>query len=204
MMIRRTFLQLAGASALAAPIILPAITRAADPAVARAAGPAGAFAFSFETLERKTGAIALAEFAGRPTLVVNTASKCGFAPQYAGLEALWRTYGARGLTVVGAPSRDFGAQEYSDEAKIAAFCATTYAVEFPLTELVKVKGPDAHPFYLWARGEAERRDLPTPRWNFHKYLIGPDGALAAAWGTSTVPRDAKIVAAIEALLPAKS
>ncbi|MFT6774703.1 MAG: glutathione peroxidase [Paracoccaceae bacterium] len=174
------------------------------PAMAHAANTKGsAFDFSFETLERRGGLLPLAEFQGSPTLVVNTASKCGFTPQYEGLQALWSTYKDRGLTVIGAPSRDFGGQEFTDEAKIADFCATTYAVDFPLTELVKVKGPDAHPFYRWARSQAEAQKLPTPRWNFHKYLIGPDGALAGAWSTQITPQDPRILAAIEALVPAK-
>lgn len=181
------------------------VALAGPAALARAARATGAnaHAFSFETLERRDGTLSLAEFAGRPVLVVNTASSCGFTPQYEGLEKLWQTYRDRGLMVIGAPSRDFGRQEFNDEGKIRDFCETTFAVDFPLTELVKVKGPEAHPFYRWAERAAREdgRDLPTPRWNFHKYLIGPDGTLAAAWDTAVEPSDRDIARRIEALLP---
>ncbi|MFT4793975.1 MAG: glutathione peroxidase [Paracoccaceae bacterium] len=186
MLIRRDILRLAACAAL-----VPTIGRASS-----------AHDFTFETLERRDGRLPLADFAGGPVLVVNTASRCGFTPQYEGLQALWTTYGPRGLTVIGAPSRDFGGQEYADESRIRDFCATTYAVEFPLTEIVRVKGTSAHPFYAWARTEAAARSWPTPSWNFHKYLIGPDGALAGAWATTTEPEAPAIIAAIEALLPA--
>lgn len=133
---------------------------------------------------------------------MNTASKCGFTPQYAGLQKLWETYRDRGLMVIGTPSADFGGQEYSDPTKIRNFCEMTYAVDFPLTEPLHVRGPDAHPFWAWARetGDARTPPLPAPGWNFHKYLIGPDGALEAAFDTRVPPEDPRIAAAVEALL----
>ena len=184
---RRAFLSLAAAAPLAA-----------HPALAAAPG---AHAFAFETLERRDGRLPLSDFAGRAVLVVNTASHCGFTPQYEGLQALWEARRGDGLTVIGAPSRDFGGQDYADEGKIRDFCESRFAVDFPLTELVKVTGPQAHPFYRWAGAEAQRRGLPRPRWNFHKYLIAPDGALAGAWPSAVTPRDPRIRAAIDALLP---
>ena len=189
---RRAFLR----RAAAAPLAL-----AAGPAIAAAPPPRGAHAFAFETLERRDGVLPLSGYAGGPVLVVNTASRCGFTPQYEGLQALWDSRRARGLVVIGAPSRDFGRQEYEDEGKIRDFCEARFAVDFPMTELVQVKGPDAHPFYRWAAAEAKRMDLPLPRWNFHKYLIAPDGALAGAWDSAVKPLDADLVAALDSLLP---
>ncbi|MDF2232988.1 glutathione peroxidase [Albimonas sp. CAU 1670] len=171
------------------------------PHMARAAG-ATAHAFVFEPLEGAGQRIALADYAGRPVLVVNTASRCGFTPQYDGLQALWETYRERGLVVVGAPSRDFGRQEYEDEGAIKDFCEVNFAIDFPMSGLVRVKGPQAHPFYAWAAAEGRGRDLPAPRWNFHKYLIGPDGGLAGAWDSAVDPQSAELTETIEALLPA--
>ena len=203
---RRAFLRLAAAPAglCALSATLPASLRAAGTGAKAAAGAqSGAHAFTFETLERRDGLLRLSEFAGRPILLVNTASRCGFTPQYEGLQALWESRREAGLVVIGAPSRDFGRQEYRDGAKIRDFCRSRFAVDFPLTELVQVKGPDAHPFYRWAGARAKAQDLPSPRWNFHKYLIGPDGALAGAWDSAARPRDPEILAAIDALLPAR-
>jgi glutathione peroxidase len=140
----------------------------------------------------------LAAWRGRPVLVVNTASFCGYTPQYKGLEALWRSERDHGLVVLGVPSNDFGAQEPGSEAEIKSFCAT-YEVSFPLTRKVKVAGPEAHPFYRWLAGELGERGVP--RWNFHKYLIDGDGRAAGAWASSTGPQAKEIAAAIAAVLP---
>lgn len=193
---RRAFLRRAAAAPLA---LAAAPALGAAPA---APPPRGAHAFVFETLERRDGALPLSDFAGAPVLLVNTASRCGFTPQYEGLQALWESRRAGGLVVIGAPSRDFGRQEYADEGKIRDFCEARFAVDFPMTELVRVKGPGAHPFYRWAAAEAKRQDLPSPRWNFHKYLIAPDGALAGAWDSAVKPLDPELAAAVDALLPA--
>src|ERR1700674_6045159 len=138
-----------------------------------------AYQFEFRSLDGDK--LPLAAWRGRPVLVVNTASFCGFTPQYRGLEALWRRYGARGLVVLGVPSNDFGEQEPGSAADIKTFCETNYQVDFPLTEKNRVVGAAAHPFYRWVAGLLG--EAGTPRWNFHKYLIGPDGPLAAAWPT---------------------
>jgi glutathione peroxidase len=157
-----------------------------------------AHGFSFPAIGG--GAIRLADFAGKPVLVVNTASECGYTPQYRGLEELWRRFRDRGLVVLGVPSNDFGRQEPGSEAAIAEFCAKTYSVDFPLTAKQTVIGGSAHPFYRWIA--AEFGEAATPKWNFHKYLVAPDGGLAALWPSSTEPLDAEIVSAIEELLPA--
>ncbi|MGH6961466.1 MAG: glutathione peroxidase, partial [Dongiaceae bacterium] len=127
--------------------------------------------------------------------VVNTASECGFTPQYAGLERLWQAYRARGLVVLGVPSNDFGRQEPGDSAGIQAFCTKNYGVDFPLTAKQTVIGGEAHPFYRWI--VAEFGEAAAPRWNFHKYLVARDGSLAALWPSTVDPLDPEITQAIE-------
>lgn len=146
------------------------------------------------------GDVPLKDFAGKPVLVVNTASACGLTPQYAGLEALWQKYGGQGLVVLGVPANDFGAQEPGTEAEIKTFCETRFSVDFPMTAKQVVVGEGAHPFYAWAA--AELGEAGTPKWNFHKYLIAPDGTLAASFGSRTAPEAPEVVAAIEAALAA--
>ena len=149
-----------------------------------------AYAFSFPGLE--SGAIRLAEFAGRPILVVNTASLCGFTPQYGGLQELWTEFHGRGLMIVGVPSNDFGGQEPGGATEIAA-TAQSHRVTFPIAAKAVVKGPNAHPFYKWA---AEARPKDVPRWNFHKYLIGRDGYIADVFPQSVEPADSRVKTAI--------
>jgi glutathione peroxidase len=156
----------------------------------------GAHAFSFPGLTG--GTIALADYAGRPVLLVNTASECGFTPQYADLKALHGRLAPRGLVVIGVPSNDFGGQEPGDAAAIQRFCSSRFQVDFPMAAKQRVLGPDAHPFYRWV-GESLGEGA-LPRWNFHKFLIGPDGALVDGWPSKVGPQDPKIVGAIEPLL----
>jgi glutathione peroxidase len=150
-----------------------------------------AYAFSFARLDG--GDIRLADFAGKPILVVNTASLCGYTPQYTGLQDLWTRFHDRGLMLLGVPSNDFGGQEPGTAADIIETASHQYGVTFPLAAKAAVKGPSAHPFYKWAAAE---RPLETPRWNFHKYLIGRDGRIAAVFPTATEPGDPKVIAAI--------
>ncbi|HWE33250.1 MAG TPA: glutathione peroxidase [Solirubrobacteraceae bacterium] len=133
---------------------------------------------------------------GHPTLIVNTASKCGFTPHYAGLQALYDRYRDRGLQVLGSPSADFAGQEFDDASEIASFCETNYGVRFPLTERTSVR---ADPSPLW-RDLAQQPNSGPPVWNFTKYLVGSDGKLIARWATNVKPEDPKIVAAIDAAL----
>jgi len=143
--------------------------------------------------------LAMSAFAGKPVLLVNTASFCGFTPQYEGLQALWERYRDRGLVVLGVPSNDFGNQEPGSEQEIKAFCETRFDVDFPLTEKYSVAGGHAHPLYKWIA--AELGEDMAPRWNFHKYLIAPDGSLAGAWPSQVKPDSDAVVAAVEATLP---
>ena len=151
-----------------------------------------AYAFSFDGLDG--GSVRLAEHSGKPILIVNTASLCGYTPQYAGLQELWKRYRERGLLIIGVPSNDFGGQEPGGAPEIHKTAQGEYGVSFPLTAKVDVKGPSAHPFYKWA---ALEKPGESPRWNFHKYLIGHDGRIAAAFSTQTEPTDPKVIAAIE-------
>ena len=138
----------------------------------------------------------LADFKGKAVLIVNTASECGFTPQYADLQRLWEQYRDRDLVVLGVPSNDFGAQEPGDERAIAAFCSERYAVDFPMAEKVEVIGANAHPFYRWI-AESVGEDA-VPRWNFHKYLIDGDGNLVAMWPSKVGPMSAEVQDAIKA------
>jgi len=156
-----------------------------------------AWSFSFTAIDGKP--LPLSEFEGKAVLVVNTASQCGFTPQYKGLEELYRKYRDRGLIVLGVPCNDFGAQEPGGSAEIQNFCESNFAVDFPLTEKVKVTGEEAHPFFRWAA--KEMGPLAKPRWNFHKYLIAPDGRLVDWFSTVTSPDAASVSRSIEANLP---
>src|SRR5689334_3414627 len=160
------------------------------------AEPAGAFDYKFEAIEG--GKLPLAQWRGKVLLIVNTASFCGYTPQYEGLQALWERYQARGLVVIGVPSNDFGAQEPKAEAEIQAFCKGAYNVTFPLTTKQVVKGQHAHPFYLWAR--AALGDANAPGWNFHKYLVGRDGKLVAGYKSQVEPLSSEMLKAVETAL----
>ena len=180
------------AGAMTTPVIAPTIALAQAPAMSRIT----AYAFSFSGLE--TGDIKLADHAGKPILVVNTASLCGYTPQYAGLQQLWTRYHERGLMIVGVPSNDFGGQEPGGAEEIMHTAHGQYGIGFPLAAKAQVKGPSPHPFYKWAASE---RPLETPRWNFHKYLVGRDGHIAAVFTTDIEPMDARVIDAIVKQLP---
>jgi glutathione peroxidase len=156
----------------------------------------GAHGIAFATIDGAP--LPLAGFRGKPVLVVNTASFCGFTPQYAGLETLHQRYASRGLIVLAVPSNDFGAQEPGTAAEIKDFCSTRYHTTFPLAAKERVIGADAHPFYQWI--EAELGEAGVPRWNFHKYLIAPDGSLGGAWPSAVAPLAPEVIEEIERLL----
>lgn len=156
----------------------------------------GAHDFSFTTIDGKP--LDLKSLAGRPILLVNVASYCGFTPQYTDLQALHENYGPRGLVVLGVPCNDFGAQEPRSEGEIAKFCESMYDVTFPMTSKQKVIGPEAHDLYKWIAAEAG--EGAAPKWNFHKYLIGKDGSLQGAWPSRVRPVSNEITSAIEAAL----
>jgi glutathione peroxidase len=161
-----------------------------------AAGSNSGFSFAFRSIEGDE--LPLAKFAGKPVLVVNTASECGYTPQYKDLVELWQKYRDKGLVVLGVPSNDFGGQEPGSEAQIKSFCEITYGVDFPMTEKQTVIGGEAHPFYKWIA--AELGEGAAPRWNFYKYLIAPDGSLAGAWPSTVRPTAAAVTREIDKLL----
>jgi glutathione peroxidase len=144
----------------------------------------------------------LGDLAGTTLLVVNVASKCGLTPQYAGLEQLHERYASRGFSVVGFPCNQFGGQEPGTAVQIAEFCSMTYGVTFPMFEKIDVNGPQRHPVYteLTAVPDASG-EAGDVKWNFEKFLVGPDGAVIARFRPQVSPEDPALVAAIEANLP---
>ena len=187
-------LSLAAAASASEPIPASSSAPSGDPASA----PGSAHQFTFTAIDGAP--LPLASFAGKAVLVVNTASLCGFTRQYGDLQAVWDQFRDRGLVVLGVPSNDFGGQEPGSDEEIKTFCEVNFGVDFPLTSKERVKGEMAHPFYRWAAEQlgAEAR----PRWNFHKYLVAPDGRLVAWFPTSTSPRSGTLQTTIEAALPA--
>jgi glutathione peroxidase len=135
-------------------------------------------------------------YRGKVVLVVNTASKCGFTPQYEGLETLFDRYHDRGLVVLGFPSNDFGGQEPGSEEQIQAFCRLTYGVGFPMFEKTRAAEGGADPLYRALATEAGE----YPRWNFHKYLLDREGRVVGSFPSQVRPQDPRLLAAIEALL----
>ncbi len=154
-----------------------------------------AFDHTFEGIEG--GSIQLGDYRGKLLMVVNTASRCGFVNQYAGLQSLWNRYRSRGLTIIGVPANDFAGQEPGSNDEIMGFCSSTFGVTFPLAAKTSVRGDNAHAFYRWA---AEQRPNDIPRWNFHKYLIGRDGRITAVFPTSVEPTDARVIISVERAL----
>ena len=177
-------------------ILSAALAATAAPLASRAFADAGlsrisAYAFSFAALAGDD--IRLAAFTGRPLMIVNTASLCGYTPQYAGLQELWSEFRERGLTIIGVPSNDFGGQEPGGVSEISETAHHQYGVTFPIAAKAVVVGPKAHPFYKWA---ADARPKEVPRWNFHKYLLGRDGYIAEVFPSPVEPTDTRIKTAV--------
>ncbi len=141
----------------------------------------------------------LCEYAGKVVLIVNTASQCGFTPQYEGLEALYRKYRSKGLVVLGFPSNDFGGQEPGNNNQIAEFCVNQFAIEFPMFAKTRVRGAGTTPLYA----DLAKASGKAPQWNFHKYLIGRDGKSVRSFESAVEPGDPRLGAAIEAQLAAR-
>lgn len=159
-----------------------------------------AYDFSFQTLKGHEP-LPLSSFKGKVLLIVNTASKCGFTSQYAGLEKLYETYKDKGLVIIGVPSNDFGSQEPGSSEEIANFCHVNYGVSFPMTAKEIVSGKNAHPFYIWAKKELGFGT--APKWNFHKYLINRDGKLVNYFFSTTSPEAPRLIKAINVELDQK-
>ena len=169
----------------------------AAPAAPAAPAPAGCPALLDQTFPRLQDEKpqSLCQYAGKVLLVVNTASYCGFTPQYKGLEALYARYRDRGLVVLGFPSNDF-AQETGSNKDIAEFCENTFGVKFPMFAKSSVRGRDANPLFRQLAARTGRQ----PLWNFHKYLVARDGTVVAQYSSLTKPEDKAFVAQVEKLL----
>ncbi|MDB5843703.1 MAG: Glutathione peroxidase [Polaromonas sp.] len=132
--------------------------------------------YDFEARQINGQPIALSQFKGKPLLIVNTASQCGFTPQFGGLEALHKSYAGKGLVVLGFPCNQFGAQDPGNDDEIASFCQVNYGVSFPMMSKIDVNGPSAHPLYQWLCAEAPGLlGSKSIKWNFTKFLVGKDG-----------------------------
>lgn len=165
-----------------------------------AAAPAARSAYDFQLTAIDGKPMPLAAWRGQVILLVNTASFCGFTPQYEGLQKLQERYARRGFTVLGVPSGDFKSQEYDDNAKIREFCDATFGITFPLAEKSVVTGAHAIPLYRWVKSRIRVNN--QPQWNFHKFLIGRNGQVIAGFKTTTTPESPELNAAIEQALTA--
>ena len=159
-----------------------------------------AYKFSFISIDGRN--LHLSQFEGKVLLVINTASRCGFTGQYSEIQKLWATYRDKGLVIIGVPSNDFGGQEPKGEEEIQEFCKVNFGVDFFMTTKEHVTGDQAHPFYKWVSKETGL--LGKPRWNFHKYLIGPDGQVVDWFSSPTSPTSKQVIKAIEEALSGDS
>ncbi|MEC7485398.1 MAG: glutathione peroxidase, partial [Pseudomonadota bacterium] len=153
-----------------------------------ASAPLTAHDFTFENIDG--GPLPLSDFAGKTVLLVNTASMCGFTAQYEALQAVYDKYRDAGLVVLGVPSDDFGGQEYDSADEIKQFCEINYGITFPMTDKVRVKGDNAHPFYQWVAAQGR---MKLPRWNFYKHVIDADGNLVEWFASTTSPDSSKVI-----------
>jgi glutathione peroxidase len=158
-------------------------------------------AYDFEARQIDGQTVSLKQFEGKPILIVNTASACGFTPQFAGLEELHQAYAGRGLVVLGFPCNQFGAQDPGTDGEIAQFCQKNYGVSFPMMSKIDVNGPEAHPLYRWLSAEAPGLLGSTNiKWNFTKFLVGKDGQVVKRYAPQDTP--ATLAKDIEAFLAA--
>lgn len=155
--------------------------------------------YDFEALSIGGQSVPLSQYRGHPLLIVNTASACGFTPQFGGLEQLHQTYGARGLVVLGFPCNQFGSQDPGSNAEIATFCQRNFGVTFPMMEKIDVNGAHAHPLYQWLSAEAPGLlGSKGIKWNFTKFLVGKDGHVIKRYAPQDAPE--KLAKDIEAAL----
>jgi glutathione peroxidase len=157
--------------------------------------------YDFEAQQIGGAPVPLSQFRGKPMLIVNTASACGFTPQFAGLEELHKQYGGRGLVVLGFPCNQFGHQDPGSNEEIASFCQLNYGVSFPMMQKIDVNGGEAHPLYRWLTAEAPGLlGSKAIKWNFTKFLVGKDGRVLKRYAPQDAPQ--KLVKDIEAALAA--
>ena len=148
--------------------------------------------YDFEATDIQGRSVPLSQYQGKVLLIVNTASACGFTPQFAGLEALWQSYREQGLVVIGFPSNQFGRQDPGSNDEIASFCQLNYGVDFPMMAKVEVNGGDAHPLWKWLTAEAPGvLGSKAIKWNFTKFLIGRDGQVIKRYAPTDKPESLK-------------
>ncbi|MDC1375939.1 glutathione peroxidase [bacterium] len=157
------------------------------------------YKFNFTSIDGEI--IKLKDFKGKPLMIINTASLCGFTNQYSDIEKIFKTYADKDLTIIAVPSNDFGSQELSSNKKVKEFCTTNFNTSFLLTEITDIKGETGHPFFNWVKNEAGF--LAFPKWNFYKYLINREGKLISWYGSVTKPTAAKVIKNIEKIISDK-
>jgi len=155
-----------------------------------------AYDFQFKDLDGSS--LSLSQFKDKIIVVINVASQCGFTSQYDDMQKIWEKYQAKGIVILGVPSNDFGNQEPGSSQDIKTFCEAKFGISFPMTEKVKVKGDNAHPFYLWA--EKNYGKSAVPKWNFHKIIINRNGKVAYTFSSITNPSSKKFIKALEKLI----
>ena len=154
-------------------------------------------AYDFEFTSITGEKLKLKNFEKKALLVVNVASNCGFTKQYAGVQKLWDNYKSKGLVVIGIPSNDFN-QELKSKEEVKKFCETNFSINFPMSDITKIKGSEAHPFYAWAKETYGNNTVP--KWNFYKILIDKNGNIVDTFGSLTKPDSSKLITAIEKIL----
>jgi len=155
-----------------------------------------AYDFEFKDLDGST--IKLSEYKNKVIVIINVASQCGFTNQYEDMQKIWEKYQSKGIVILGVPSNDFGKQEPGSNEEIKNFCEAKFGISFPMTEKVMVKGPDAHPFYVWARENHGKSAIP--KWNFHKIIIDKEGKINETFTSITNPSSKKFIKALEKLI----
>ena len=155
-----------------------------------------AYEFKFQDLDGSE--LKLSEYKDKVVIIVNVASRCGFTSQYEDMQTIWDKYQNKGVVMIGVPSNDFGNQEPGNSSEIKNFCEAKFGITFPITEKIKVKGDNAHPFYIWAK--KNYGNSAVPKWNFYKIIIGKDGKIAKTFTSMTNPSSKKFTSSIEELI----
>ena len=155
-------------------------------------------AYDFEFKDLDGSSLNLSQYKGKIIVVVNVASQCGFTSQYEDMQKIWEEYQKKDLVMIGVPSNDFGQQEPGSNEEIKTFCESKFGISFPMTEKVPVKGPKAHPFYIWARENYGKSAIP--KWNFHKIIIDRNGKIVETFSSIVNPSSKKFIKALEKLI----
>ena len=155
-------------------------------------------AYDFEFNDLDSSSLNLSDYKGKVIVVVNVASQCGFTNQYEDMQKVWEQYQDRGVVMLGVPSNDFGNQEPGNNKEIKNFCEAKFGISFPMTEKISVKGPNAHPFYQWAKKNHGKSAIP--KWNFHKIIIDRSGKINKTFSSMTNPTSRKFISTLEKII----